>query len=578
MQPASLDASPGPIHITAVTRFGCGFLLAATLVAAADGLGAQCADGTPPPCRRPAPAGSRRPAAAVIDSATALVAPLSPVGADTALRRLAATFAAVIAENLTVGDVRARVADDLVPLRVDQRPQYAARVRAGAVIDGTLLKIGTSVRAALRLRDAKTAEELARVTVEGSPDSLLTLADRASAVLLAAWWRRQPGPYDRGGIVTPSLPALRYYITAMASWRRGSDDWRKLLDSAVRADPEFLAAWAWLALPATTNVAASMFGDLMPQLIAIMGGIDPDSARRALPRIVGRVSPTARQEVFRLPSLDLIATISAGAFPIPTPVEPDPYRAWDLAQPSVDHRYVVAVAARHATLAGFPDTAADRAARAALALDADCVPAWRLLFAELLDRGDSAAVRALWARRPKLDSTEVADLEQANVIRFAAPAWIAADTSGERVMTAVFLSGRWNRFHVMHAGFPAVRRAAQEQLPASMHQRFTTMMGLMQHLPALVALGFRDSARALVSNAAAALAPGAGPVGTGDQVSALAAWVPPDSALLPTIDSAAFEAIVTSNASLQRRSQGIFGGNVSGGALGLHRRLWIGGC
>ncbi|HJQ67294.1 MAG TPA: hypothetical protein VJ816_13000, partial [Gemmatimonadales bacterium] len=78
-----------------MTRFGCGFLLAATLVVAGNRLAAQCPDGTPPPCRRAAPAGPRH-AMAAVDSATALIAPLTPVGADTALRRLAATFAAVI--------------------------------------------------------------------------------------------------------------------------------------------------------------------------------------------------------------------------------------------------------------------------------------------------------------------------------------------------------------------------------------------------------------------------------------------------------------------------------------------------
>lgn len=238
----------------------------------------------------------------------------------------------------------------------------------------------------------------------------------------------------------------------------------------------------------------------------------------------------------------------------------------------------MALAARHATLAGFPDTAAVTAARAALALDPDCVPAWRLLFAELLDLGDSSAARALLVRQPKLDSTEITDLEQAHATRFASAAWIAADTSRDRVMTAVFLGSRWNRFHVVHAGFPALRRAAEEEMPAPMRQQITTMLGLMQHLPALVALGFRDSARALIREAAAALGPGTGPVGSGAQVSALAAWVPPDPTLLPTIDSSAFEAIVTARANvLQRRGQGMLGAGLGPGALGLHRTLWMGG-
>ena len=125
-------------------------LALAVLSAVAAPLRAQCPDGTPPPCRgapQPAPAEE----ASTFDSSTALVVPLTPVGADTSLRSLAATFSAIVAQNLTVGDVKAAVAQDLGALLVDERATAAARQRAGAIVDGTLIQIGTNVRATVRL-------------------------------------------------------------------------------------------------------------------------------------------------------------------------------------------------------------------------------------------------------------------------------------------------------------------------------------------------------------------------------------------------------------------------------------------
>jgi len=459
----------------------------------------QCPDGTPPPC---APATPRRRAETdralrAIDSATVLVVPLSPIGADTALRRLAATFAAVIAENMTVGEVRARVANNLAPIVPEQRFRAAARQRAGALVDGSLIRIGAGVRAAMRLADARTGRDFASVTVEGSPDSLLPLADRASLSLLAEWWTRQPGPHYRSGVATSSLPALRDYIKAVALWRSGRAEWRALLDSAVQRDPDFVAAWTWLAIPEVESQAVE-FGwpDDGVSVPESEGGVTPDSARRALYAIELR-RPDRGQDAGWLFLRTLAVQLATGAFPPPSPgrSEVPDVLAQFLSQGKVEERYVAALAARVATLSGGSGSEALRRARDVVALDSTFVPGLRLLVFELLDLGDTAAARPIIARRAASDSAAAGSFQAAAAVRLAPVAALLADTDPDVLNLAPLFAPCWHRLRILLELWPRLPRVFAS---VGLSEPIGAGLAAQLEVPALLALGLADSARATI--------------------------------------------------------------------------------
>jgi len=508
-----------------------GHVAIALLLGAARPLSAQCPDGTPPPCRRPIPAGPRA-APIPIDSATALVVPLSPVGADTALRRLAATFAAVIAENMTVGEVRARVADNLAPLLVEQRLPAAARVKAGAVVDGTLIKIGANVRAAVRLVDARTAKQLTQATVEGSPDSLLALADRASLELLKAWWKHQPGPHFRDGLTTASLPALRRYIQAMAAWRQGRDEWADLLDSAVHHDPDFVAAWTWLAVPRLQSLTFwfPLSGGAEGFVLDIpVGPVSPDSARQVLARVVGALSPEAQREGLFI-GFQMLSLFGPWALRPPRPGNRGTCPWGPLMWPTVEERYLYAVAASLATLVGCSDTTALRTAENAWSVDSMFTPAWTLLFGEKLAIGDTATARNLLRRFPGADTTQLARSRIALASRFAVPAKATFDDSGYAAIWSI----PWHRSREVAQLAPFLRRFAASEMQGMPEVALRWYL----EFPTYVTLGQMDSARAILQDVLRAVTADS-TVGRAvlppELVTALVfPWFPPDAAFTKT--------------------------------------------
>ena len=364
---------------------------------------AQCADGTPPPCYEGAPGDADQPLdLATIDSTTVLVVPLNVVGADTTLLQIAATFAAVIADNMTVGNVRARVAPELGSLLLENRPAEARALKAGAVVDGQLTKLGRSIRATVRLVNAPGGWEMASTTVEGSQDSLLALADRVSVVFLKEWWRQQPGPYHTGGLTTESLPALQHYVNGMVEMRHGGG-WRQLLDSAVSYDPDFLAPLLWLALPDLAMRESTIKSQLGANAAGGLGSfpvsaLTPDSVRRALARITSQPKPAPSFESFFLPDPEFIASLTIASIPPPA----HPAYLWFEGKVNemagsmfAEDRHVAALASYLATFAGHSDSTSVQIARRALELDSSFVPTQRLLQRQLIDMGDTVAAREL---------------------------------------------------------------------------------------------------------------------------------------------------------------------------------------
>jgi hypothetical protein len=505
---------------------------------------AQCPDGTPPPCageRRARQETLRRAAASAPDSSTALVVPLAPIGTDNALRRLGADFAAIVADNMTAGEVEARVAADLGRLPGPDRPRAAAWRHAGAVVEGSLVRAGAAVRIAVRLVEARTARELATTTVQGLPDNLLALADLASAALLKAWWKAQPGPHARGGLTTSSLPALRHYAAGMAAWRRGDKEWIALLDSAVRRDPGFVAAWLWLGLPQRADqwtFGWEFSGEEKTLDIATPEEhVSPDSARRALRHLLRQLPPDAQREAQSLGVLSLRGAFDPRGGEPPTPRSPE----WYLCQfdpavaTTVEERYLGALAFRIAALLGCSDTAAVHAARSAFELDPGFTPAWELLFDELLAAGDTAGLRSLIARYPGTDTTERAHLGDLVAIRRGAPAVVAALDS-EAVAGVMFVP--WHRFREAPAFSAAFRRKIVATL-GSMGERFEAGFRVSLELPTMLALGQLDSARAALQAGVASTRPGGG-AQQALHVASTIAWFPPDTAVVQGAPDAAW--------------------------------------
>jgi len=386
------------------TLAGVGLVL--TLVAAGPAPAQQCPDGTPPPC---VPRLPRGPLAPPIDASTALVVPLSPIGTEPELRRLAATFSAIVAENLSVGALRARVAEDLASLLIEQRPGAANRRRAGAVVDGTLMKIGANVRATILLVHARTGRTLATVTVEGGADSLLALADRASVPLLAKWWGAQPASRFRGGVSTTSLIALRQYIAAMSAWGHGDRNWRSLLDSAVHSDPDFVAAWAWLSVPEPSPLLATYQLDDLEDWAEgppTGSGIGGDSARSVLRRYLPR--PEEPITLGETPPVRLAYQLAGRSLePLHVPATSElPREVYDFPGESAEEQYLKALALRFGVLVGYTDTLQLAYARRALVSDSTFIRAWQLVLSALLDIGDTAGTRRLVERRYPRDSSQ----------------------------------------------------------------------------------------------------------------------------------------------------------------------------
>jgi len=414
------------------------------------------------------------------DSATALVVPLTPIGGDAALRALGASFAAVVAENMNAGELHAALAEDLAAAPPASRRALAARRHAGAVVDGSVMRLGPIVRVTVRLTRAASGAQLATTSVEGPADSILSLADRATVVLLRAWWESQPGDVTRAGLTTSSLAAARAYVVAMQARRQGEGGWRAKMDSVVRYDPELAVAWMWLATPVYER-------NIQTELLSFGMGL---GLRQHSDSALSRLRALPADGGFLLGARSVLE-IAAGATPIPSPRFPDPLPGifmLDGLRLGAEADYIHAMTAAVASLGGLPESVTVRVAREVAAARPSFMPGKRLLFNLLIDAGDTDGARAVLA-----DAFAPGDRAGARSL----VSWRTADTLVGIDPTAdstpdpsVLL--QWHRFRPLRGLMPTLRH----YLAGLGNPEAAAGVAAAHDVPIYVATGRLDSARA----------------------------------------------------------------------------------
>jgi hypothetical protein len=187
----------------------------------------------------------------------AMVAVLPPAisAPDSTLSRLARDLAFTLAPNLSgAGDIRA-VDPDVVVSRLGGAPsrshagdlELGRSLGAGRVVRGSLVRVGREVRWDVDLLSTASGDLLAQATVTALPESLRAFTDTATRSILRQIWLRgqQPSPSLDVAVKTPSIPALKAFLTGEGRIERG--DWAgaaRAYDDAIAADSSFwLAYW-----------------------------------------------------------------------------------------------------------------------------------------------------------------------------------------------------------------------------------------------------------------------------------------------------------------------------------------------
>ncbi len=137
---------------------------------------------------------------------------------------------------------------------VEEGRRLAQRVGAGLYVLGSVNAIGNQVRLDASLYDGGPAQPalLSQASVSGDTTQLFELVDRLAGDLMVAQ-RRGPGSrlLQTAAVTTQSLPALKAYLDAEGSLRRGAFDTALAgFQSAVQLDSTFALAYYRLAVAA----------------------------------------------------------------------------------------------------------------------------------------------------------------------------------------------------------------------------------------------------------------------------------------------------------------------------------------
>jgi eukaryotic-like serine/threonine-protein kinase len=204
--------------------------------------------------------------AASLDPHSVAVVPFRVASADPSHHYLREGMVDLIAAKLSSEDLRAiepRTALDAwrsaggtetQDLSREATILLAQRLGSGKALLGDVVGTPNRLTLTLSLLSVPNGNQVARVSVEGPPDSLATLVDRVAAQLLTQTSGESPARLST--LSGTSLPALRAYLDGQARLRRGeAQNAAKDFERALKEDSTF--ALAGLGL----RMATSWYGD-----------------------------------------------------------------------------------------------------------------------------------------------------------------------------------------------------------------------------------------------------------------------------------------------------------------------------
>ncbi len=138
--------------------------------------------------------------------------------------------------------------DDLKAIDASLIPEVARRAGAGAVVGGSIYKVGDDIRIDVQVEDVGSGRILSAHSVRGN--DVFPLVDELSGQIRASL-DMTDAPVDRGiaDVTTASLEAYRLYSEGVEARRnlRRRIDARDLLEKAIEIDPTFAMAYYELA-------------------------------------------------------------------------------------------------------------------------------------------------------------------------------------------------------------------------------------------------------------------------------------------------------------------------------------------
>ncbi len=157
--------------------------------------------------------------------------------------------------------------------------RLAQRLGAGKALLGSIIGMSNRLIFNVTLVRVPSGRSLGTASVQGPPDSLLTLIDHLTGQVLA----REAGLDEPslGDVTSRSLPALRFYLNGEAAYRRGHyQDAVHLFLQALAEDSTFAlaalglrSATAWIAPSPETGPAWALRRRLSPRDRAVLEGL-----------------------------------------------------------------------------------------------------------------------------------------------------------------------------------------------------------------------------------------------------------------------------------------------------------------
>ena len=267
--------------------------------------------------------------------------------------------------------------------------RFGRSLGADEVVVGSIRSLPTGVSVKATLVDVVEAKVRSSVEVNGSPDSLISIADRIVTGLVVPEAVDHSDARHEPQVVAPL--ALRGYLAGRAAYRRG--DYHDAVQSFSRSlnqDPDFALAGLWLAMSADHANAAEQHDHGLAVAWEHQEQL-PATERAYLRAFAGP----------RFPDLSS-ASETLTAWEHVVRAAPDRAEAWYRLGESFYY---------DGELLGLPDgpARAGSAFRRALQLDPTCRPAWRMLLLLLARQGDTAELRHVLSEVPPATGVDTAD-------------------------------------------------------------------------------------------------------------------------------------------------------------------------